>query len=130
MMVQQNLATHSALKSVINLLIYLSVALGFLLSIQLFRIVPEWLFYSALAGWVVYLIAALGAATGHRAAYPLVLVLSVLTLIVSLPQPAHYAILGSGYSLSAFTFVAGSVTQISLLILIPTYFVATKQVKG
>jgi hypothetical protein len=111
----------SSLKRTVNLLLYISVALGILLLLQLYSLVPPWLFYSVLTGWFTYLIVALAIATHHNAAYPAALILAVLTLLVSLPQPEHYAYMQTGVSLASATFAAGSVLQIVLLILIPVY---------
>jgi len=68
---------------------------------------------------VAYLVVAVLVATGHRIAYPLAFVLSVLTLGASLPQPEHYSFVEAGLSLASATFIAGSVVQLALLILIP-----------
>ncbi len=105
------------LKATINILIYLSVIFGLILLIQLYSLVPSWLFYSVLTGWVVYLVVAIFAATGHKQAYPLALILAILTLLVSLPQPEHYAYVEAGLSLATVTFLAGSILQIVLIIL-------------
>lgn len=109
------------LKSTINVLIYLSVIFGLILLVQLYNLVPSWLFYSVLAGWVVYLVVAIFAATGHKQAYPLALVLAILTLLVSLPQPEHYAYVVAGLSLATITFLAGSALQIALIVLDAIY---------
>jgi len=103
------------------LLIYLSVAFGVVLLLQLHGLVPDWLFYSVLIGWLAYLVVALLAAKGRAIAYPLALVLAILTLAVSLPQPEHYSFIQAGPSLAAATFIFGSVLQIALLIVIPIY---------
>jgi len=105
------------LESGIKLLIYLSVIFGVVLLIQLYNLVPEWLFYAVFSGWVAYLIVALIAATGHKQAYPIALVLAVMTLLVSLPQPQHYAYVNAGLSLASVTFLVGSILQIMLIIL-------------
>jgi lysylphosphatidylglycerol synthetase-like protein (DUF2156 family) len=105
------------LKATINVLIYLSVIFGLILLVQLYNLVPSWLFYSVLTGWVVYLIVAVFAATGRKQAYPLALILAILTLLVSLPQPEHYAYVEAGLSLATITFLAGSTLQIALIIL-------------
>lgn len=111
-----------SLRRAIDLLIYLSVALGFVLLPQLYVLVPTWLFYSVVGGWLAYLIVAIMAATGHKVAYPLALVLSILTLLVSFPQPEHYSLVSAGFSLASMTFLIGSALQLALLILIPAYF--------
>ena len=70
------------------------------------------------------------AAKGLRIAYPLTLVLAVLTLAVSLPQPAHYSFVEAGPSLASATFVVGSALQLALLVLVPVYLYHTKSTKS
>lgn len=111
-----------SIRRTIDLLIYLSVAMGILLLLQLYVLVPSWLFYSVLVGWLAYVIVAVLAATGHRIAYLLAFVLSILTLAVSLPQPEHQSFVEAGLSPASITFLVGSALQVALLILIPVYF--------
>jgi len=106
----------------INLLIFLSVALGVVLLPQLYGLVPAWLFYSVLGGWLAYVLVAVLAATGHKVAYPFAFVLSILTLAVSVPQPEHQSFVMEGLSLASLTFLAGSALQLALVILIPVYY--------
>ena len=109
------------LRRAIDLLIYLSVAVGIVLLPQLYVLVPKWLFFSVLVGWLAYVAVAVLATVRRRIAYPLAFVLSILTLSVSLPQPAHYSYVSAGLSLASSTFVVGSVLQVFLLVLIPIY---------
>src|SRR5207302_11005585 len=67
----------------------------------LFAIVPVWLFFSVLVGWIAYLIVAVAIAKGSKMAYPLGLVLAVLTLAVSLLRPEHYSLVQAGLSLAS-----------------------------
>lgn len=114
----------------VNLLIYLSVAFGVVLLFQLYELVPVWLFYSVLVGWVAYLCVAVLVAKGQPIAYPLALVLAVLTLVVSLPQPQHYSYVEAGLSLASITFIIGSVLQIALIVLIPIHMRRSRSHKG
>jgi hypothetical protein len=116
-----------SLKSTIDLLVYLSVALGILLLIQLYWLVPAWLFYSVLGGWIAYLAITLTIVTHHDAAYPAVLILAMVTLLVSLPQPEHYEFVQSGQWLPSLTFVAGSAIQTALLVLVPLYLLKKRK---
>ena len=106
----------------IDHLIFLSVALGVLLLPQLYGLVPTWLFYSVLGGWLAYVIAAALAATGQRIAYPLAFALSILTLAVSVPQPEHQSFVMAGLSPASLTFLTGLALQLALVILIPLYY--------
>ena len=111
----------SAIQRAIRVLIYLSVAIGIVLLFQLYSLVPSWLFYSVLVGWLAYLFVAVLAWKGQTVAYPLALILAILTLAVSLPQPEHYSYVEAGFSLASSTFLIGSALQIALIILIPLF---------
>ena len=100
-------------KIIANWLIYASIIIGVALIVQLYSLVPSWLFYSVLAGWIAYLITGLAVALNMSAAYPLSLVLAVLTLAVSLPRPEHYMF---GISIASLTFIAGSVLQVAVIL--------------
>ena len=114
------------LKASADLLIYASIFLGAALLIQLFAIVPVWLFYSVLAGWVAYVIVALAVAKGLKMAYPLSLVLAILTLAVSLPRSEHYSLIQAGLSLPSLTFIAGSVLQVAVILTVSSYLFMTR----
>src|SRR5881409_1141900 len=114
------------LKGTANLLIYASIFIGAVLLIQLFAIVPVWLFYSVLAGWIAYLIVALAVAKGLKMAYPLSLVLAILTLAVSLPRPEHDSLVQSGPSPASLTFIAGSVLQVAVILTVTSYLFMTR----
>jgi hypothetical protein len=116
-----------SLEGTINLLIYLSVALGVVLLPQLYLLVPSWLFLSVLGGWLAYVAVAILAARRHKFAYPLAFVLSILTLAVSLPQPEHQVFVYAGLSLASITFLTGSILQVALLILISIHFLRKRK---
>ena len=114
------------LKGTADSLIYASIFLGAALLIQLFAIIPVWLFYSVLAGWIAYLIVALAVAKGLKMAYPLSLVLAILTLAVSLPRPEHYSLVQAGLSPASLTFIAGSVLQAAVILAVSSYLFMTR----
>ena len=114
------------LKASADLLIYASIFLGAALLIQLFAIVPVWLFYSVLAGWVAYVIVAFAIAKGLKMAYPLSLVLAILTLAVSLPRPEHYSLVQAGLSPASLIFIAGSVLQVAVILTVSSYLFMTR----
>ena len=114
------------LKVTADSLIYASIFLGAALLIQLFAIIPVWLFYSVLAGWIAYLIVALAVARGLKMAYPLSLVLAILTLAVSLPRPEHYSLVQAGLSPASLTFIAGSVLQAAVILAVSSYLFMTR----
>ena len=119
-----------SLRRIVDLLVYLSVALGVVLLPQLYGLVPSWLFLSILVGWVAYLIVAVLVVKGWPIAYPLAFVLALLTLAVSLPQPEHYSFVEAGPSLASGTFLFGSALQFALIILIPLYLYRRKSLKS
>ncbi|HEV2118712.1 MAG TPA: hypothetical protein VGS11_01190 [Candidatus Bathyarchaeia archaeon] len=112
------------LKRGVNVLIYASVVLGLVLLAQLYALmVSSWLFFSILAGWLLYLAVAIGVAKGRKRAYPPALVLSMATLAVSLPQPEHYSLAGAGLSLAGLTFIAGSILQVGVIVLTASFLI-------
>ena len=114
------------LKVTADSLIYASIFLGAALLIQLFAIIPVWLFYSVLAGWIAYLIVALAVAKGLKMAYPLSLVLAILTLAVSLPRPEHYSLVQAGLSPASLTFITGSELQVAVILTVSSYLFMTR----
>ena len=108
-------------------MIYVSVALGPLLLAEIYGQVPGFVFYSVMAGWVAYLICALAVAKGQSRAYVFVVALAILTLAVSLPQPAHYSLVTNQEFLAASTFLLGSAFQILLIILIPIFLLRRRK---
>lgn len=119
---------RSSLEKVINVLVYLSVALGVGLLVQVYGVLPAGVFFSILGGWIAYLVAALLVWRKHTKVYPVILLLAVLTLAVSLPQPAHFALVNSAQILAASTFILGSAIQICLIVLIALFlFVRRKR---
>ncbi len=118
-------------RRIANWLIYTSVILGMALLVQLYVLmVPSWLFYSILAGWILYLVVAIAVATGRDKAYPAALALSIVTLIVSLPQPEHYSLAQAGPTLASLTFIAGSVLQIGVIILVTSSMFLERRQSG
>ena len=118
-------------RRIANWLIYASVILGVALLVQLYPLmVPSWLFYSILAGWILYLVVAIAVATGRDKAYPAALALSIVALIVSLPQPEHYSLAEAGPTLASLTFIAGSVLQIGVIILVTSSMFLERRQSG
>lgn len=102
-----------------NWLIYASVVLGILLIAQLYALsVPLGLLIPIFVGWVFYLIVAFAVWKGHSRAYLAALILAIVTLAVSLPQPEHLSLAEAGPTLASFTFILGSALQVGVIILI------------
>lgn len=110
-------------RTIANLLIYASIGLGVALLIQLYSIVPQWLFLAVLAGWISYLIVGIAVTMRINTGYPVSLVLAALTLVVSLPQPEHYSL---GASMAFATFIAGSVLQIAVILSVARYLLLNR----
>jgi hypothetical protein len=128
--VQSNSRVLKTLKTLTRFLIYASILLGATLLVELYAVVPVSLFYSVLAGWVAYLIAAVAIAKDLKIAYPLSLVLAILTLAVSLPQPEHHSLVEAGPSPASVTFIAGSVLQVAVILTVSSYLVLTRRMSG
>ena len=120
-------ASWLQLKRTLRWLIYGSVALGVILLIQLYLIVPTWLFYSILGGWLSYLAVAIAAAKGREIAYPAALVLSIITLLVTLPRREHQNLVLGGFSIGSITFLIGSALQVAVSVLAAAYLVAGRK---
>lgn len=116
----------SSLERVIKFLLVLSVFAGVLLLLQLWVLVPRWLFYTVLVGWIAYLLTAAAVILGHRMAYGFALVLAIITLAVSLPRPEHVAFLRSGVNLASMTFVVGSVLQVCVIVTVAWYILKSR----
>ena len=116
-----------ATRRVARYLVYSSVIIGLALLGQLYSLVPIWLFYMVLAGWIVYLAVAIEAAKGLELAYPSALVMSILALAVSLPQPEHYSLAAQGLTLGALTFIIGSAVQGVTIIFVSYYLVLRRR---
>ncbi len=128
--VRPNSGVLKTLKTLTRFLIYASILLGATLLVELYAVVPVWLFYSVLAGWVAYLITAVAIAKDLKIAYPLSLLLAILTLAVSLPQPEHHSLVEAGPSPASVTFIVGSVLQVAVILTVSSYLVLTRRVSG
>src|SRR5882762_2080003 len=82
-------------------LVYSSVVIGLALLIQLYSLVPTWLFYLVLVGWVV-----------------------------SFPQPERYSLATQGFTLAASTFIIGSAIQIATIISVAYYLFLRRRELG
>jgi hypothetical protein len=116
------------MKHVANLLVYASVIVGAALLLQLYLLsVPSWLFDSILAGWIMYVVASIALATGRMKAYPLVLVLAIVTLSVSLPQPEHASLAEAGPTIASVTFIVGSLLQVGVIVLVCSFLILDRR---
>ena len=102
-------------KIITNVGIYVTIALGPILLLQVYGIVHAYLFYSLLGGWIVYLIAGAGVALNKKRFYMLTSLLSILVLVLSLSQPEHYLFFSQGKVYAALTFLIGDLLQVIVL---------------
>jgi len=125
---QSNSGVLKTLKTLTRFLIYSSILLGAILLVELYAVVPVWLSYSVLAGWVAYLFIAVAIAKDLKIAYPLSLVLAILTLAVSLSQPEHHSLVQAGPSPASLTFIVGSILQVAVILTVSSYLVLTRRI--
>jgi len=117
----------SALKWAVDGLIYATVFLGLVLLYVASGVVPGWLLASLFGGVFAYAATSLAVAKRYRWSYYIIIVLAVLVLAASLPQPEHYAFATTGQIVPFAIFALGSVMQVFLLILTPVYLWRTKR---
>lgn len=105
------------LERVVASLVYASVVLGILFLYVLYGTpgIPAFLFPSILAGEVVWILCAFAVYRRVRWAPYMAVVLAVVTLGVSLPQPTHYSFAESGQVVAFLIFTGGSVLQFVLI---------------
>ena len=105
------------LEETIAWLVYASVVLGVLFLYVLHGTggVPSFLFPSILVGELIWIVCAVAIYRGARWAPYLALVLAVITLAVSLPQPTHYTFAESGQVVAFLIFTGGAVLQFVLI---------------
>jgi hypothetical protein len=105
------------LERAIAWLVYSSVVLGVLFLYVLHGTpgVPGFLFPSILVGEIVWIICAVAIYRGARWAPYMAVVLALITLAVSLPQPTHYDFAESGQIVAFLIFTGGSVLQFALI---------------
>ena len=118
------------LQRLVTGLVCTSVALGVILLYQLWFMVPRWLFYSVLLGWVAYLFTAIAMIQHRHGANKAAFVLAILTLVVSVPQPEHYALMSQGLILPTITFILGSVLQFFVILLLSILYLRRRMISG
>ncbi len=98
-------------------LVYASVVLGVLFLYVLYGTpgIPGFLFPSILVGEVVWFLCAVAISRSVRWAPYMAVVLAVITLAVSLPQPTHYTFAETGQVVAFLIFTGGAVLQFVLI---------------
>ena len=119
----------ATLEKAIAWLVYASVVLGVLFLYVLYGTpgVPSFLFPSILAGEVIWLVCAVAISRKLKWAPYLAVVLAVITLAVSLPQPTHYSFAESGQVVAFMIFTGGAVLQFALIADVALFVVRTRR---
>jgi len=119
----------ASVEKAITWLVYASVVLGvlFLYTIHGIADFPNWLFYSIAFGEGLWVVCAVAVLRGARWAPYLALVLALITLAVSLPQPTHYTFASTGQFLAFFIFAGGSVIQVALIVAVGLWFFRSRR---
>ncbi|HXW36542.1 MAG TPA: hypothetical protein VEJ36_01370 [Nitrososphaerales archaeon] len=108
-------------------LVYFSVILGVVFLAQAQGALPHPVFDIIALGWALFVVDALLTRVRVKASFYLAFVLAVLALVSSLPQTAHYAFIEEGELLPSATFILGSLAQITLVVLVPYYFLKSRR---
>ena len=119
----------AALEKAIAWLVYASAALGVLFLYVLYGTpgIPGFLFPSILAGEVIWLVCAFAISRRLRWAPYLAVVLAVITLGVSLPQPTHYDFEQSGQVVAFLVFSVGSALQFVLIVAVALFIYRSRR---
>lgn len=105
------------LEKAIAWLVYASVVLGVLFLYVLYGTpgIPGFLFPSILVGELIWMVCAVAVSRKARWAPYMAVVLAVMTLAVSLPQPTHYTFAESGQVVAFLIFTGGAILQFVLI---------------
>ncbi len=119
-------------EKVVAWLVYSSVVLGvfFLAVIHGLPDFPGWLFYSIMTGEGMWVVCAVAMSRRARWAPFLALVLALITLAVSLPQPTHYTFAESGQIVAFLIFSIGSILQVALIAAVSFWFARSWRKRG
>ena len=107
----------ATLEKAVAWLVYSSVILGVLFLYVLSGTpgIPAFLFPSILGGEVIWLVCAVAISRRARWAPYMAFVLALITLVISLSQPTHYAFAETGQIVAFLIFTGGSVLQVALI---------------
>lgn len=117
------------LEKAIAALVYASVILGVLFLAVLHGIqgFPGWLFYSIAGGEVIWFLCAVAVWRQLGWAPYLALVLALITLAISLPQPTHYTFAETGQVLDVLIFAGGSALQFALIFAVALFALRSRR---
>ena len=89
---------------------------------EVYPLLPSFVFDFVAAGWVCFVIDSALTFFRPRASFALGLVLAILGLASSLPQPEHYAFFQEGNLAAAATFSIGTIAELLIVGLVAYYF--------
>jgi hypothetical protein len=117
------------LERAIAWLVYSSVVLGVLFLYVLYETpgIPSFLFPSILVGELIWLVCAIAISRRARWAPYMGLILAIITLGVSLPQPTHYDFAQAGQLIDFLIFAGGSVLQFVLIAAVALFFIRSRR---
>jgi hypothetical protein len=95
--------------------------------VQVYGVVPSWLFLSVSIGWGLFVVDTVLTFVRPRISYYLAFALAVLAFASSVPQTAHYAFIQQGLLLPSATFVLGSTIQVLLIVIVPYHLLKTRR---
>jgi hypothetical protein len=110
-------------------LVYASVVLGVLFLYVLYGTpgIPGFLFPSILVGEIIWVACAVAVYRRARWAPYMAVVLAIITLGVSLPQPTHYSFAESGQIVAFLIFTGGAVLQFALIAAVGLLFYRSRR---
>ncbi|HVC27363.1 MAG TPA: hypothetical protein VND40_04310 [Nitrososphaerales archaeon] len=118
------------LERAIAWLVYASVVLGVLFLYVLSGTpgTPSFLFPSILVGELIWIVCAVAVSRKARWAPYMAVVLAVITLAVSLPQPTHYSFAESGQVVAFLIFTGGAALQFVLIGAVALFVIRSRRV--
>jgi hypothetical protein len=108
-------------------LIIFTTAFGVFFLWEVYPLLPTFVFDFVAAGWACFVVDSVLTFIRPRASYVLGLVLAILAMAVSLPQPEHYALIEGGDLTAAVILVVGTAAEACIVILVAYYFVSTRK---
>jgi hypothetical protein len=117
------------LERAIAWMVYASAVLGLLFLYVLNGTpgIPGFLFPSILVGEVFWIVCALAISRSIKWAPYMAVVLAVITLAVSLPQPTHYDFAQTGQIVAFLIFTGGSILQFALIAAVSLFVLRSKR---
>jgi hypothetical protein len=114
----------------IQTLILFSTILGIFFLWEVYSLLPSFVFDFLALGWFLFLVDSVLTFVRPRISYFLGLVLAILTLAASIPQPEHYSLIASGNVEATVTLILGSSAQAGIIVSVAYYALKTRRSSG